>query len=113
MRLHRFRRSASLLLLAILLVGGPGLPWLDALLYHSSDTVDRRGVTHVESTNALCHAEHCVADAVLQDRVAPPPDLTASLAVSAPLVAVALPAGVHPRPRTSDYTAPPRAPPIC
>jgi hypothetical protein len=80
MRTHAFRRLQSLILTAVLLIGGSGASALDLALYHLGDSA-AEGVTHrIGGTDApRPHGDTCV----LLDWTARSP-YTAALRVLAP-----------------------------
>src|SRR5437867_1134930 len=56
-----YRRLLGLFLLALFLVGGPGVPGLDAVLYHRAGQSARQNRNrHVEAAGSNCHAERCL-----------------------------------------------------
>jgi hypothetical protein len=60
------RRLGALLLLVAFAGGGPGLPDLDALLFHSHPDVVRANVAHVDVPGGCgAHVERCVLSATL------------------------------------------------
>jgi hypothetical protein len=59
------RRLGALLLLVAFAGGGPGLPELDALLFHSHAELVRADVAHVDLPGGCgAHVEKCVLSAV-------------------------------------------------
>jgi hypothetical protein len=60
------RRLGALFLLVFFVGGGPGLPDLDALLFHSHVEVVRANVAHVDLPGGCgAHTERCALGAVL------------------------------------------------
>jgi hypothetical protein len=61
-----FRRLGAALLLIAFAGGGPGLPELDAILFHSHGEIIRADVAHLELPGGCgAHVEKCVLSAVL------------------------------------------------
>lgn len=104
-------RLSSLLCLLLFITGGPGVPGLDAILFHLHQSDTPRG-THVETAGANCHAERCLVGVALYGpRIMPRNPM--GLRVASPATVVRLQVPVVPAAASRFLPSPlPRSPPL-